>query len=66
MARVDTTAPPDIPASIPELLALRRAEPDSEFLVTDHERLSFTEADAQSLGLADALLASCSPIVPNG
>ncbi|MCW2652709.1 MAG: hypothetical protein QOE41_4095 [Mycobacterium sp.] len=58
MARVDTTAPPDIPASIPELLALRRAEPDSEFLVTDHERLSFTEADAQSLGLADALLAS--------
>jgi acyl-CoA synthetase (AMP-forming)/AMP-acid ligase II len=46
-----------LPGSIPELLALRRAEPDGEFLVTDDERLSFAEADAQSRALADALLA---------
>ena len=48
----------EIPASIPELLALRRAEPDGEFLVTDDERLSFADADAASFQLADALLAS--------
>jgi acyl-CoA synthetase (AMP-forming)/AMP-acid ligase II len=47
-----------LPASIPELLALRRAHSDGEFLVTDHERLSFAEADEQSQVLADALLAS--------
>jgi acyl-CoA synthetase (AMP-forming)/AMP-acid ligase II len=46
-----------LPGSIPELLALRRAQPDGEFLVTDDERLSFAEADAQSRALADALLA---------
>ncbi len=48
----------EIPASIPELLARRRAEPDGELLVTDDERLSFADADAASLQLADALLAS--------
>ncbi|MGA7135495.1 MAG: class I adenylate-forming enzyme family protein [Mycobacterium sp.] len=37
---------------------MRRAEPDGEFLVTDNERLTFGEADAASLELADALLAS--------
>jgi acyl-CoA synthetase (AMP-forming)/AMP-acid ligase II len=47
-----------LPASIPELLALRRAQPDGEFLVTDDERLGFAEADVQSQALADALLAS--------
>jgi acyl-CoA synthetase (AMP-forming)/AMP-acid ligase II len=47
-----------LPGSIPDLLALRRAHADGEFLVTDDERLSFAEADAQSLALADALLAS--------
>jgi acyl-CoA synthetase (AMP-forming)/AMP-acid ligase II len=52
-----TPAPDALPASIPELLALRRAQPDGEFLVTDDERLSFAEADAQSRALADALLA---------
>jgi acyl-CoA synthetase (AMP-forming)/AMP-acid ligase II len=47
-----------MPASIPELLRLRRSEPDGEFLVTDTERLTFAEADTASLELADALLAS--------
>src|SRR5271157_4963172 len=47
-----------MPASIPELLRLRRAEPDGEFLVTDCERMTFAEADTASLELADALLAS--------
>jgi acyl-CoA synthetase (AMP-forming)/AMP-acid ligase II len=47
-----------LPGSIPDLLALRRAHADSEFLVTDDERLSFAEADERSLALADALLAS--------
>jgi acyl-CoA synthetase (AMP-forming)/AMP-acid ligase II len=47
-----------LPASIPELLALRRAQPDGALLITDDERLTFAEADAQSLLLADALLAS--------
>jgi acyl-CoA synthetase (AMP-forming)/AMP-acid ligase II len=51
-------APDALPGSIPDLLALRRTHPDGEFLVTDDERLSFAEADAQSLALADALLAS--------
>ena len=53
----DKPAHDALPASIPELLALRRAQPDGEFLVTDDERLSFAEADAQSRALADALLA---------
>ena len=48
----------EIPASIPELLARRRADPDGELLVTDDERLSFADADGASLQLADALLAS--------
>src|ERR1700758_297778 len=48
----------EIPASIPELLALRRAGPGGEFLVTDDERLSFADADAASLDLAAALLVS--------
>ncbi|BCO66728.1 AMP-binding protein [Mycobacterium intracellulare] len=47
-----------LPGSVPELLSRRRAEPDGEFLVTDSERLTFAEADAQSRALADALLAS--------
>ena len=46
------------PESAPELLSWRRTQPDGEFLVTDEERLSFAEADAQSRRLADALLAS--------
>jgi acyl-CoA synthetase (AMP-forming)/AMP-acid ligase II len=53
----DNPAHEALPSSIPELLALRRAQPDGEFLVTDDERLSFAEADAQSWLLADALLA---------
>jgi acyl-CoA synthetase (AMP-forming)/AMP-acid ligase II len=47
-----------MPASIPELLAIRRDAPDGEFLITDDERLTFAEADTASLELADALLAS--------
>jgi acyl-CoA synthetase (AMP-forming)/AMP-acid ligase II len=58
MVAADATAFRDTPASVGELLALRRAGPDGEFLVTDNERLSFAEADAESLKLADALLAS--------
>src|SRR3984885_7479647 len=54
----DDSAPPGLPGSVPELLSRRRAEPDGEFLITDEERLSFAEADAQSRTLADALLAS--------
>jgi acyl-CoA synthetase (AMP-forming)/AMP-acid ligase II len=54
----DGPAHDPLPGSIPELLALRRTQPDGEFLVTDDERLSFAEADAQSRALADALLAS--------
>ena len=53
----DKPADHALPGSIPELLALRRAQPDGEFLVTDDERLSFAEADSQSGALADALLA---------
>jgi acyl-CoA synthetase (AMP-forming)/AMP-acid ligase II len=53
----DKPAHDALPGSIPELLALRRAQPDGEFLVTDDERLTFAEADAQSRALADALLA---------
>ena len=49
--------PNGMPACIPELL-VRRAAPDGEFLVTDNERLTFSEADTASLELADALLAS--------
>jgi acyl-CoA synthetase (AMP-forming)/AMP-acid ligase II len=62
MAGVDTAEDDstrhDMPSSVPELLALRRAEVDGEFLVTDQERLTFAEADVRSLELADALLAS--------
>ena len=54
----DDSAPPGLPASIPELLAIRRAAPDGEFLITDDERMTFAEADTASLELADALLAS--------
>jgi acyl-CoA synthetase (AMP-forming)/AMP-acid ligase II len=50
--------PNGMPTSIPELLGARRSEPDGQFLVTDFERLTFTEADTASLELADALLAS--------
>jgi acyl-CoA synthetase (AMP-forming)/AMP-acid ligase II len=62
MAGAQTAAqestPSGMPASVPELLAIRRGAPDGEFLITDHERLSFAEADTASLELADALLAS--------
>jgi acyl-CoA synthetase (AMP-forming)/AMP-acid ligase II len=54
----EDSTPSGMPASIPELLAIRRAAPDGEFLVTDDERLTFAEADTASLELADALLAA--------
>jgi acyl-CoA synthetase (AMP-forming)/AMP-acid ligase II len=54
----EKSTPNGMPASIPELLAIRRGAPDGEFLITDDERLSFAEADTASLELADALLAS--------
>ena len=57
-AAEEDSTPNGMPASIPELLNMRRAEPDGEFLVTDDERLTFAEADTASLELADALLAS--------
>jgi acyl-CoA synthetase (AMP-forming)/AMP-acid ligase II len=57
-AAADDSTPNGMPASIPELLKMRRAGPDGEFLVTDSERLTFGEADTASLELADALLAS--------
>jgi acyl-CoA synthetase (AMP-forming)/AMP-acid ligase II len=53
----DSTPPNGMPASIPELLKMRRAEPDGEFLVTDDDRLTFAQADTASLELAEALLA---------
>jgi acyl-CoA synthetase (AMP-forming)/AMP-acid ligase II len=52
------STPSSMPASIPELLRLRRAAPDGEFLITDDERLTFAEADTASLELAEALLAA--------
>jgi acyl-CoA synthetase (AMP-forming)/AMP-acid ligase II len=62
MAEAQTAAkgstPSGMPASIPELLALRRDAPDGAFLITDDERLTFAEADTASLELADALLAN--------
>jgi acyl-CoA synthetase (AMP-forming)/AMP-acid ligase II len=58
LAAAGHSTPNGMPASIPELLRLRRAEPDGEFLVTDCERMTFAEADTASLELADALLAS--------
>src|ERR1700752_4945740 len=58
LAAADNSTPDGTPASIPELLRMRRAEPDGEFLVTDNQRLTFAEADAASLELADALLVS--------
>src|SRR6201993_99848 len=58
LAAPDYSMPDGMPASIPELLRLRRAEPDREFLVTDDERLTFSKADTASLELAEALLAS--------
>jgi acyl-CoA synthetase (AMP-forming)/AMP-acid ligase II len=57
-AAADHSTPDGMPASIPELLRARRAEPDGEFLITDDERLSFGEADTASMELAEALLAS--------
>ena len=57
-AAADDSTPNGMPASIPELLRIRRAEADGEFLVTDDERLTFSEADTASRELADALLAS--------
>jgi acyl-CoA synthetase (AMP-forming)/AMP-acid ligase II len=57
-AQSASDAAPSLPDSVPELLSRRRALPDGEFLITDEERLSFAEADAQSKTLADALLAS--------
>ncbi|MDT5367153.1 MAG: hypothetical protein QOC62_1584 [Mycobacterium sp.] len=54
----EESTPNGMPASIPELLAIRRDAPDGEFLITDDERLTFAEADTASLELADALLAS--------
>ncbi len=58
LAAADDSTPDGMPASIPELLRIRRAEADGEFLVTDDERLTFSEAETASLQLADALLAS--------
>jgi acyl-CoA synthetase (AMP-forming)/AMP-acid ligase II len=55
-AAADST-PNGIPARIPDLLALRRGAPDGAFLITDDERLTFAEADAASVELAEALLA---------
>jgi acyl-CoA synthetase (AMP-forming)/AMP-acid ligase II len=46
-----------LPASVPDLLAWRRGQPDGELLITDDERLSFADADERSRALADALLA---------
>jgi acyl-CoA synthetase (AMP-forming)/AMP-acid ligase II len=57
-AGADHSTPGGMPASIPELLRLRRCEPDGEFLITDDERLTFGEADTASLELAEALLAA--------
>jgi acyl-CoA synthetase (AMP-forming)/AMP-acid ligase II len=57
-AAPDDSTPNGMPASIPELLRIRRAEADGEFLITDDERLTFSEADTASLALAEALLAS--------
>jgi acyl-CoA synthetase (AMP-forming)/AMP-acid ligase II len=54
----EDSTPGGMPASIPELLAIRRDAPDGEFLITDDDRLTFAEADTASLELADALLAS--------
>lgn len=45
-----------MPASIPDLLAIRRLAPDGEFLITDVERLTFAQADTASLKLAEAML----------
>jgi acyl-CoA synthetase (AMP-forming)/AMP-acid ligase II len=58
LAAADDSTPNGMPASIPELLRIRRAEADGEFLITDDERLTFSEADTASLELAEALLAS--------
>jgi acyl-CoA synthetase (AMP-forming)/AMP-acid ligase II len=54
----EDSTPRGMPASIPELLTIRRATPDGDFLITDDERLTFAEADTASLELADALLAA--------
>ena len=54
----EDSTPKGLPASIPELLKMRRAEPDGAFLITDDERLTFGEADTASLELAEALLTS--------
>nr|MDT0667763.1 AMP-binding protein [Micromonospora sp. DSM 115978] len=57
-AMTSSTALSDVPASVPELLSCRRAEPDREFLVTDQERLTFAEADTRSAELSGALLSA--------
>jgi acyl-CoA synthetase (AMP-forming)/AMP-acid ligase II len=57
-AAADGSTPNGMPASIPELLAIRRAARDGEFLITDDERLTFAEADTASSELADALLSA--------
>jgi non-ribosomal peptide synthetase component F len=44
------------PATVGELLELRRTAPDEEFLITDSERLTFGTADSRSAELAGALL----------
>ena len=58
LAAANHSTPSVVPATIPELLRIRRGEPDGEFLITDDERLTFGEADTASMELADALLAS--------
>ena len=58
MTAVPEAAFGQVPASIPEMLAWRRSEPDGELLVTDDARLTFGEADAGSARLAGALLAA--------
>jgi acyl-CoA synthetase (AMP-forming)/AMP-acid ligase II len=46
------------PASVPDLLDLRRGWQDGDFLITDTERLTFSAAERQSQDLAGALLAA--------
>ena len=57
-AAADDSMANGMPSTIPELLKMRRAEPNGEFLITDNERLTFGEADTASMELADALLAA--------
>jgi len=48
----------DLPATIPELLAARASEPDAAFIIGKDFRLTFGEADEQSMSLAGRLLAA--------